>query len=56
MRRLGRRAFLLGAAGISALTFSDVIPASVAYANANTVLRDQVFTLVDPSMPSPTAG
>ncbi len=45
MRRLGRRAFLLGAAGISALTFSDVIPASVAYANANTVLRDQVFTL-----------
>jgi unsaturated chondroitin disaccharide hydrolase len=41
MRGLGRRAFLLTAAGAGSLA---AMP-RVAYANANTVLRDQVFTL-----------
>src|SRR5215471_7930374 len=41
MRKLGRRAFLLSAAGTSALA---VMP-RVASANTYTALRDQVFTL-----------
>jgi unsaturated chondroitin disaccharide hydrolase len=45
MRRLGRRAFLLSAAGTSALAFSSGVPAWLAYANANTDLRDRIFSL-----------